>query len=98
MKKKKFEKRLQLATIMVLLCLQLSHGAVIHHSKERRVNENDVRLNGRRTAKTLAQGGAKVRRRDAKQRAAFENSPQPETNECEIRDGQIQISDTTSSE
>jgi len=84
---------------LVKLCQhQLSHGAVIHHSKERRVNENDVRLNGRRTAKTLAQGGAKVRRRDAKQRAAFENSPQPETNECEIRDGQIQISDTTSSE
>lgn len=40
--------------------MQLSHGAVVHHSKEHRYSNTDVTAIGKRTAKTLAQCGAKT--------------------------------------
>uniref|UniRef100_A0A2P2I7G7 tRNA-uridine aminocarboxypropyltransferase n=1 Tax=Hirondellea gigas TaxID=1518452 RepID=A0A2P2I7G7_9CRUS len=48
------------APLAALCKHQLSHGAVIHHSKERRYKEAHGTMMGKRTAKTLAECGAKL--------------------------------------
>lgn len=70
---------------LVTLCHhQLSHGAVVHHSKERRCREVADKHIGKRTAKTLAQCGA--RSLESSDGSAANDADQMQTDHGDARD------------